>query len=82
MEEEEEEWEMLDRLQQEATRKQREAAMPKTQVQSAPGGAAGAPPRPISAPNSKQAMVAALMADKTISPADRQRQVGLVSCRL
>lgn len=80
MEEEEEEWEMLDRLQQEATRKQREAAMPKTQAQSAPSGAAGAPPRP--APNSKQAMVAALMADKTISPADRQRQVGLIPCRV
>ena len=82
--EEEEEWEMLDRLREEATRqpamiKQREP--PKPAVPAPQASAAGAAAGPRGATNSKTSLVQTIMADKTLSPAERQRKVNLGSNR-
>lgn len=79
-EEEEEEWEMLDRLREEATRqpammKQRETQKPAPPAPQVSSAAAGAASGPRGAPNSKQFLVATIMADKNLSPAERQRKV-------
>ena len=80
--EEEEEWERLDRLSEEATRqpavmKQREP--PKAAVAASQASAAGAAAGPRVAPNSKTSLVQTIMADKTLSPAERQLKVNLRS---
>ena len=80
--EEEEEWEMLDRLREEATRqpvmmKQREPPKPAPPAPQVSAAAAGAAAGPRGAPNSKQFLVATIMADKNLSPAERQRKVNL-----
>jgi hypothetical protein len=90
VEEEEEEWEMLDRLREEAAREQhqnmvkpRESFLPKTAPLPAPApaqaaaGAAAVLRQPAPPADSKQAKVRLIMADTTLSPAERQRQVNL-----
>lgn len=77
-EEEEEEWEMLDRLREEETRLKQAPVMKQRETfvtRPAPAPVAKAPRAPAPPANSKQAKVSQIMADTSLSPAERQRQV-------